>query len=350
MSRKKIEPIESLGSDTDKLIVQKSKPLFALWRSELTLAEFKILDTYLARIDSHNPDKRVVIFEKGELEHLLGVKKFNVTDLDKRLAHLMTTIKIDDSCSKRGFTRIALFEKAIAEQDNFGLWQIQLECTKSAMKYVFNLDNLGYLRYKLRCITALKSRQAYILFMYLEANRFRTPFEVELEELKTILCCENEKTYKQFKRFNDLVLKRIRKELNEKTECKFQYEPIKKGRSVVAIKFILKTLPKTNIEEVDENQITIEQWQEYKDKNTELWQDVLKEFEFTSEQIEEIRTVLVCIPTYKLPEDSVTGINDMQFRWYHYLQIKIAEIKRRKNIKSTFSYLMKIIKKDADIE
>lgn len=25
-------------------------------------------------------------------------------------------------------------------------------------------------------------------------------------------------------------------------------------------------------------------------------------------------------------------------RWYHYLQIKIAEIKRRKNIKSTFSY------------
>lgn len=75
MARKKIEPIETLGADTDKLIVQKSKPLFALWRSELTLAEFKILDTYLARIDSHKPDKRTVVFEKGELEELLGVKK-----------------------------------------------------------------------------------------------------------------------------------------------------------------------------------------------------------------------------------------------------------------------------------
>ena len=202
MARKKIEPIESLGKDTDKLMVQKSKPLFALWRSELTLAEFKILDTYLARIDSHNPDKRAVVFEKGELENLLGVKKINVADLDERLSHLMTTIKIEDGSTKRGFTRIALFEKAAAEQDDYGLWQVQLECTRSAMKYVFNLDNIGYLRYKLRCITALKSRQAYILFMFLESNRFRTPFEVELEELKTILCYEKEDTYKQFKRAN----------------------------------------------------------------------------------------------------------------------------------------------------
>ena len=73
MARKKIEPITSLGSE-DKLTVQKSLPLFALWRSELTLAEFKILDTYLSRIDSHKPEKRAVMFEKGELEKILGVK------------------------------------------------------------------------------------------------------------------------------------------------------------------------------------------------------------------------------------------------------------------------------------
>ena len=47
MARKKIEPIKSLGSNVDNLTVQKSRPLFALWRSELSLSEFKILDTYL---------------------------------------------------------------------------------------------------------------------------------------------------------------------------------------------------------------------------------------------------------------------------------------------------------------
>ena len=46
MARKKIGLITSLGNG-DKLTVQKSLPLFSLWRSELSLAEFKILDTYL---------------------------------------------------------------------------------------------------------------------------------------------------------------------------------------------------------------------------------------------------------------------------------------------------------------
>ena len=347
MPRKKIEPIESLGKDTDKLIVQKSKPLFALWRSELTLAEFKILDTYLARIDSHNPDKRAVMFEKGELENLLGVKKINVADLDERLSHLMTTIKIEDSSAKRGFTRIALFEKAVAEQDDYGLWQVQLECTRSAMKYVFNLDNIGYLRYKLRCITALKSRQAYILFMFLEQNRFRTPFEVEVEELKKILCCEKEETYKQFKRFNDRVLKRIQKELNEKTECKFQYEPRKKGRSVVAIRFMLETLSKANLDGVNENQITIEQWQEIVETKTdkELWQKPLESFNLTQEQYDVIWSLLITIPDCKLPQ-SPACYGALELMRYHYIEQIVREIKARGNIRSPYNYLVKIMKVD----
>lgn len=345
MARKKIEPIETLGTDIDKLVVQKSKPLFALWRSDLTLAEFKILDTYLARIDSHKPDKRTVVFSKGELEEKLGVKKINQQQLDERLAHLMTTIKIEDNTSKRGFVRIALFEKAIAEQDECGLWQVQLECTRSAMKYVFNIDNIGYLRYKLRCITALKSRQAYILFMFLEQNRFRTPFEVELEELKTILCCEKEETYKEFKRFNDRVLKRIQKELNEKTECKFRYEPIKKGRSVVAIRFILETLPKL---EADDNQMTIEDWQAETDR--ELWQTPLEQFNFSKEQYDELFSVLITIPDFKLPQSSAC-YGSIELMRYHYIDQKAKELLRRdkeKSIRNKYLYFLKMMKQDAD--
>ncbi len=74
MAGKKRDVIKNLGS-AEKLTVQKSMPLFSLWRSELTLSEFKILDTYLARINSHEPDRRIVEFSKGELEEKLGVKK-----------------------------------------------------------------------------------------------------------------------------------------------------------------------------------------------------------------------------------------------------------------------------------
>ena len=184
MAKKKAEPIINLGKE-NKLIVQKSLPLFALWRSELTLAEFKILDTYLARIDSHKPERRIVEFEKGELEKFLGVQKINQKDLEVRLKHLMeNVVEIPDSNAKRGFRIVSLFEEAVVEPDEHGLWKIRLECTQKAMKYFFNVENLGYLRYKLRCITSISSRYTYIMFVYLESNRFRKSWEVSLDELK----------------------------------------------------------------------------------------------------------------------------------------------------------------------
>lgn len=348
MARKKIEPITSLGNE-DKLTVQKSLPLFALWRSDLTLAEFKILDTYLSRIDSHKPEKRAVIFEKGELEKLLGVQKINNKELEERLKHLMgNVVKIPDTDERKGFRLISLFEEAVAEQDDYGLWQVKLECTQKAMKYIFNIENLGYLRYKLRCITSITSRYTYIMFIYLESNRFRKSWEVPLAELKEILNCDKEETYKQFKRFNDLILKKVQKEMHEKTECRYDYEPIKKGRSVVAVRFTVETLPKASLEDIDPNQITLEQWQE-ESREGSLWEEVVAEFGFTNEQIETLQEVLVCIPEHKMPQ-SVACYDVIELRRYHYMRIKVAELKNRPNIKNRFSYLLKMMKQDADIQ
>lgn len=354
MARKKIEPITSLGNE-DKLTVQKSLPLFALWRSELTLSEFKILDTYLSRIDSHKPDKRTVVFEKGELEKLLGVKRIRTEELDERLKHLGTPIRIDDNSSKnKRFSRVSLFEKAVAEQDDYGLWQVELTASQSAMKYFFNIENLGYLRYKLRCITSLTSRYTYIMFIYLEANRFRKSWEVPLDELKEILACDKEETYKEFKRFNDRLLKRVQTEMYEKTECRYEYEPIKKGRSVVAVRFTVETLPKASLEDIDPNQLTLEDYE--KDMNRELWVSALEKdgvSEFTKEQIDEIREVLVTIPESKFPEDNVTHMNDIQFRRYHYMAQQYAVLNRVASeikIKNRFLYFMKMLRSDANLD
>lgn len=253
------EPIETLGRDTDKLTVQKSKPLFALWQSDLTLAEFKILDTYLGRINSHDDEHRTVKFGKGELEELLGVKQLKPQVLDDRLKHLMTTVRIPDENNKRGFTRISLFEKAHAEQDDYGVWEAELTCTESAKKYIFDVEKITFLRYKLKNIVNIKSRYTYIMFLYLWDNKYRGTWEESLDELKSILNCDNEEYCKQFKVFNDRVLKRVHKEIHEATDIKYDYETVKRGRSVVAIRFIYKS---KILEEVDENQMTLEQWQE----------------------------------------------------------------------------------------
>ena len=215
----------------------------------MSLVEFKILDAYLSRIDSHNEEKRYVRFEKGELEKILGVTKINKVDLEKRLQNLFQTVTIKDQSKQKGFTIIALFEKAEAVQDADGLWQVDLACTESALECIFNIENIGYLRYRLKNIVDLTSRYSYILYLYLENNRFRKSWTVSLTDLKQILNCHAER-YRSFKYFNAEILKKCRQELEKKTNLKFSYTPTeKKGRYYTAIQFDIETLEEKTITE-----------------------------------------------------------------------------------------------------
>lgn len=352
MARKKIEPIVGLGKE-DKLTVQKSLPLFALWRSELTLSEFKILDTYLSRIDSHKPDKRQVLLTKGKIEEALGVQKINNTDLKARLKHLMgNVVEVPDKDTKKGFRLVTLFEEAEAEQDENGLWQVKLECTQKAMKFFFNVENLGYLRYKLRCITSLTSRYTYIMFIYLEANRFRKSWEVELEELKSILACEDEEYAKEFKYFNRDVLKKVQKEMHEKTECRYTYEPVKKGRKVVAIRFTVETLPKLIIDsDYDPNQYTLEDWQD--SRRDEICHGFSSpEFEdFTDEQLKLLKDLGWSRKRDADYQKHKALLNDTvlacEYAVSDYLRQTIIMAKTR-HPKNLFLYVKKMVESDGD--
>lgn len=333
MARKKIEPIVSLG-DESKLTVQKSLPLFSLWRSELTLPEFKILDTYLSRIDSHKPERRAVRFEKGELEKALGVKKLNAQDLKTRLKHLMgSVVEVPDNSTKRGFKLVTLFEEAVAEQDENGLWQVSLECTQKSMKYFFNIENLGYLRYKLRCITSLTSRYAYVMFIYLESNRYRRSWEVPLDELKIILNCDNEETYKEYKRFNDRLMKRVHKELTEKTECQYKYESVKKGRSVVAIRFTIFPLRQV-IETSDEHQDVPDRGQQ---DDLSFYNEAL-DGSMTPEQM---NVIMGLVREIDIPEGD--GIDRARYRFLQRQWSIVQMQDAAKPIRNKFAYLKKML-------
>lgn len=226
--------------DVNKLVVQKSIPLLSLWKSPITLSEFKILDMYLAKIDSRKPEYRAVVFKKKDLENVIGVGRIREEELKKRLHNLMNIIEVEDINNPNRKAEIVLFDYAEYEKNEDGVKEILLECSEKASKYFFNIENVGYLRYKLRCISNIGSRYSYVMFCYLEKNRFRGTWEVGVDELKEILNCTSE-SYNNYKLFNDKVLKMVHKELQGKTECKYDYEGVKDGRKVIKIKFTLKS-------------------------------------------------------------------------------------------------------------
>ena len=350
--RKKLPPVpdyEGLTKNEDKRIVQKSNPLQTLSQTPLTLSEFKILDAYLSKIDSHNPDKRYVRFEKGELEQLLGVTRINRSDLDKRLDNLFVALTIRDERKPKNFTKIALFEKAECEQDEDGLWQVDLACSASAMEYIFNIDSIGYLRYRLKSVINLTSRYSYILFLFLENNRYRNEWTIPLEELKKLLNCTAE-TYETYKRFNDLVLKKCHKELTEKTELRFTYEPVKKGRKVAAIHFKLETFAEQVAEQIalfDEQPTQLELPDERKLTPHEQELDFLRgacENAFDFAEMEEIFAVLVNIPLPPNPQDVPPKKSFARYSFLNELYARMMIQNRKKTIRNQHRYFVKMLK------
>lgn len=229
--------LQGSGRSPENALVQKARPLQSLAQSKLTLPELKILDAYLARINSRDPERRTVRFEKGELEQYLGVTRILKPDLDKRLRHLFQAVEIKE---QNAFRLVSLFEVAESEQDDSGLWQITLTCTTAARKYIFNIENLGYLQYRLRTVISLTSRYTYVMFLYLEKNRHWKTWTVTPEQLRYELNCDAE-SYVAYKEFNDKILKRCQKELQEKTDIRYTYEPMRSGRKISGIRFTMQT-------------------------------------------------------------------------------------------------------------
>lgn len=342
------------GNLSNSYNVQKSTPLFSLWTSKLTLQEFKILDTYLSRIDSKKPEQRDVRFAKGELERLLKVKLIKPAELKQRLKHLMgQVVELKDKRKKNGFVLISLFSIAVCEKDDNGLWQVDLSCTAEAMEYFFNIDEIGYLRYKLRNIIHISSRYSYILFTYLEANRFRQSWDVEIDELKQILNCNDDASYSEFKIFNNRILKRCQKELFSKTEIRYDYKTIKQGRKVVKVKFIIEPLSAEEAEEteevskIQENKTSYQQLELKNTENENPWLDFFSSAcgnEFSKAEIE---VIFAMICTMDLPPHEM-GVN---FSRYHYLLEKYTMLNlaaEKTNIRERFSYFKAMIANDKE--
>ena len=260
-------------------------------------------------------------------------------------------VKIEDESKPKGFKLVSLFEEIDAWQDDDGLWQISLTCTNRAREYIFNIDNIGYLRYRLKSVISLTSRYSYVLYLWLEHNRYRRSWEVELTDLKATLRCTAD-TYSQFKRFNDLVLKKCQKEILEKTDCRFTYEPIKRGRAVRAVRFTVETLPAIEPEQID-GQLSLPPDDSIEFLRGACCPSGSHEPEFSRAEMEQLFEILVCVPTSRLPYDPATGTNDRGFRQYHYLSMCYAKMNRiaeKTRIKNRLAYLSEMIRKDAGFE
>lgn len=129
----------------------------------------------------------------------------------------------------------------------------KIELTETEVSFKWNnemkpfLTNLkeNYTQYLSNDYLKLKSVYSQNLYEQLKSlENFKKKYGkdpiIPLEEIRNFLQIKNEGCYKEFKRLNDLIIKKAVKEINEVTDLNVSYETQKKGRKVVAIVFDIK--------------------------------------------------------------------------------------------------------------
>ncbi len=334
-------------------IVEKSRFLLGMKAPNYELGELKVLDTYLARINARDPQTQAVTFTKEEYENLMGFTDSRPETLRKRTEGLLgkvVTVPLEDG--KKGWRKLTLFTKAECIQDDFGGYVVNLNCNPELQPLFFNVENAGYLRYRLRNVLPLTSKYSMLLYLFLKDNLFRGTFDVELKEFKERLGI-TAKRYEAFKHLRPEILDKALSEVNEKTDVTASYQRIARGKLTVGLTFtVVGKKPAILIEEDDMEQIGMFDDGGLPDVLPHEYENQYFEFlaaacnyEFDQTQME----ILLALDNVRAISDVSLSLETNQMNKYHYLEQKYKELNYRcartdlKPVKDRFAYIKTII-------
>ncbi len=219
--------------------VNKSRPLILMQAVPFTLAELKILDIYLSRIDPNDPNSREVTYTKADYERLIGLRRCKVETLQSYIEHLMKPVQIP--CENEGdFDLVPLFEKAEFRKVA-GQYTITMRCHEDVKRYFFgDIKQIGVLRYRLKNVLPLTSVYSIWLYYYLRDNASRKEWMATVDQLKRdVFRCADDPYYAEYKRFSEKILVPSLKEVNELTDLTYSVLAANTGKYVTHIHFTL---------------------------------------------------------------------------------------------------------------
>ena len=221
-------------------IVTKSNNLITS-NYNLSVQEQKIILTLASMVQPQDENFKPYVFKIHDFMQLLGIEsKTKYTEIPKITKELMQ--KVFEI--KRGNKLIQLAWLSSVEYEK-GTGIVELEFSPKLKPYLLELKGL-HTSYKLENILSLKSKYSIRLYEILKSNLFKNHIEIKLEDLKRMVGA-NEKAYDTYTNFKSKVIFQAQKELPLKTDISFEFEEIKTGRKVTALKFDIKISKKSTI-------------------------------------------------------------------------------------------------------
>ena len=214
-------------------VVTKSNKLITC-NYDLSLQEQKIILTLASMVQPQDTEFKEYEFKIKDFIELLGIKdQSKYTELPKITKELKK--KVFEIKEGTDIIQVSWLG-GVRYKTKEGILILSLD--KGLKPYMLQLKEL-YTSYKIENVLSLKSKYSIRIYEILKSNLFKKNIEIEIEELREMIGAK-EKTYNLYSNLKSKILLKTQEELNLKTDISFNYEEIKTGRKITALKFIIK--------------------------------------------------------------------------------------------------------------
>lgn len=215
--------------------VVKSNELIQKARYDLNISELKTLAYIFSKIKPNDKELQDYTFSIKEYCQVCGIDYKNGANY----LYIKKSIKSlrDKSFwlmdEKGNEVLVGWLSKA---RINKGSGKITVRLDEDIQKYVIGLfDN--FTQYELLSTLPMKSSYSFRIYELLKSYAFTKHHTFDIDDLKSKLAAANYVNFKDFRRY---VLEVATKEINLYTDLEISWEPIKKGKKVIQVKFDIK--------------------------------------------------------------------------------------------------------------
>ena len=222
------------------LIIRKSHQIIEAGY-KLSLAEQRIILLSLAKLDNRDiTQSKVTLYVKDYAESFGLSETSAYTELQKASKRLYDRSIIlhgeDETTEFRWIESRTRYHK--------GEGRISFEFSRRVIPYLFELDKrLGYTQYHLLSVSGFNSVYSIRLYELCKKIQGMANQVVDVDDIRRILMLEDK--YSQYRELNKFVLKVAIAEINAKSDLFVSFEPIKRGRTITALKFSIQVKKNT---------------------------------------------------------------------------------------------------------
>ncbi|WP_128526995.1 replication initiation protein [Halobacillus litoralis] len=214
--------------------VTKSNQLIeANYTSQLSEREQKIILYIVSKVQKDDEDFQTYTLSIGQFTNMMGLKRpkyEELKEITKRLLSKVIEIKREGGVLQTQWLSTAEYNE----------WQGTIDFTfHPKMKPFLLYLKKEFTSYKLINIMRLSGRYSIRIYELMKKWERLKKTEFSIQELRLMLGIQNK--YNDYSNFRKRVLDPAKKELDEKTDISFDYEPLRKnGRSTSHIRFHIK--------------------------------------------------------------------------------------------------------------